>query len=350
MKWYGIEASSGMKERKVATFDAMDIDSEPTIKKCSTFENEFADLQDKAEAKTAAKIVGKLLAERLRANSPFGNTVRVYLPCLLLMHGQLVQVPEDYPLVPFRQLYEIIRVASTSKLHISTFITCFQRTFESYDSLWSSLSSIAKVHGASLPEISSLAAWERASSNFDGVALTGKLMLLDQQKGPCFDFHLNPLKLEPSYRLSRQFGSDRFCVLGIPGLGPDGLPSYLRPYHVTAREAIIDWLVSVDHRFLGRTWRAFYTKPDASKKKGVRNSMKDGRYRIYFFAEDGVGFLDEGRRGEADPRFLDRSRKTVGAMIDWFMPFKANLNQPSLKFFARLALGLTRDKPSFYCR
>ena len=86
-KWYGIEASSGMKERKVATFDAMDIDSEPTIKRSSPFENEFADLQDKAEAKTAEQIVGKLLAERLRANSPFGNTVRVYLQYLLLRHG-----------------------------------------------------------------------------------------------------------------------------------------------------------------------------------------------------------------------------------------------------------------------
>ena len=339
-----------MEEKKVATSDAMDIDPEPTVKRSSPFETEFTDPQDKVGAKTAEKVVGELLAERLRANSPFGNIVRLYLSFLLLMHAKSVEVPEDYPLVPFRQLYEIIRVASTSKLDISAFVTCFQYTFESYDSLWSSLSSIAKAHGAPIPEKSSLAAWERASSKFDRVALTGKLMLLDQQKGPCFDFHLNPLKLEPSYRLSRQFGSDRFCVLGIPGLGPDGLPSYLRPYHVTARDAIIDWLVSVDHRFLGRTWRAFYTKPDASKKKGVRNSMKDGRYRIYFFAEDGVGFVDEGRSGEADPRFLDRSRKTVRAMIEWFMPFKANLNQPSLKFFARLALGLPRDKPSFYCR
>ena len=339
-----------MKERKVATFDAMDIDPGPTVKRSTPFGIEFTDLQGKAEAKTAETVVGKLLAERLRANSPFGNIFRLYLSLLLLTLENLVQVPEDYPLVPFRQLYEIIRVASTSKLDISTFMTCFQHTFESYDSLWSSLSSIAKAHGAPIPERSSQAAWERASSKFEGVALTGKLMLLDQPKGPCFDFHLNPLKLEPSYRLSRQFGSDRFCVLGIPGLGPDGLPSYLRPDHVTAREEIIDWLVSVNHKFLGRTWRAFYTKPDASKKKGVRNSMKDGRYRIYFFAEDGDGFLDEGRRGEADPRVLDRSRKTVRAMIEWFMPFKTNLNQPSLKFFARLALGLTRNMPSFYYR
>lgn len=251
--------------------------------------------------------------------------------------------------MPFRQLYEIVRVASTCKLDISNFLTPFRTTFESYDSLWSSLISIVEAHRAQIPERSSLAAWDRAGSKFEGVALTGKLVFLDQQKGPCFDFHLNTLRLEPSYRLSRRFGSDRFCVLGMPGLGPEGLPSYLKQYHTSARETITNWLVGTDHKFLGRTWRTFYTKPDASKKKGIRNSMKDSRYRIYLFAEDGIGFRDGERRGEADPRLLDRPRRSVRDMIEWFMPFKANLNQPSLKFFARLALGLTRGTPRFGC-
>ena len=260
-----------------------------------------------------------------------------------------VQVPDHYPSVPFRQLYEIVRVASICKLGISDFWDSFQSTFESYDSLWSSLTSIAKTHGAQVPERSSLTAWDRAGSKFEGVALTGKLKFLDQQKGPCFEFYLNPLKLEPSYRLSRQFGSDRFCVLGMPGLGPEGLPLYLKKYHTSARKVIINWLVDTDHKFLGRTWRAFYTKPDASKKKGTRNNMRDTRYRIYLFAEDGTGFRDGERCGEADTRLLDHPRKTVKDMLDWFMPFKANMNQPSLKLFARLALGLTRDLHGWDC-
>lgn len=248
--------------------------------------------------------------------------------------------------MPFRQLYEIIRVASTCKLDISHFSISFKSTFESYERLWTSLSSIVKIHGAQIPEKSNLAAWDRAASNFEGAALTGKLKLLDQQKGPCFEFHLNPLKLEPSYRLSRQFGSDRFCVLGIPGLGPEGLPSYLKRYHTSAREVIAKWLVDTDHKFLGRTWHAFYTKPDASKKKGMRNSMKESRYRIYLFAQDGHGFRDGERRGEADPRLLDRPRKPVKDMMEWFMPFKANLNQPSLKFFC--PPGARYDSGSFW--
>ena len=251
--------------------------------------------------------------------------------------------------MPFRQLYEIIRVVSTSKIDISHFSTCFHTTFASYDSLWSSLTFITKAHGAQMPDRSSPHAWDRASSDFEGVALTGRLTLLDQLKGPCFDFELSPLKLEPSYRLSRQFGSDRFCVLGLPGLAEEDLPSHLKRYHTSAREVIINWLVDTNHEFLGRTWRAFYTKHEDSKRKGTRKVVKDSRFRVYLFAEDGFGFRDGTRHGEADPRLLDRPRTTVREMMEWFMPFHANLNQPLLKFFARLALGVARDRPISDC-
>ena len=71
--WFEDEASNGMKEKEVAAFDSMDIDPEPTVKRSSPFKIEFTDPQDKVEAKMAEKAVGKLLAERLRANSPFGK-------------------------------------------------------------------------------------------------------------------------------------------------------------------------------------------------------------------------------------------------------------------------------------
>ena len=256
----------------------------------------------------------------------------------------VVQVPDHYPSVPLRQLYEIIRVASVCKLDMSNFFTCFESNIESYDSLWSSLSSIAKLRGAQPPERSSLIAWDRAGSEFEGVALTGKLQFLDQQTGPCFEFLLNPLKLETlehSNRLSRRFGSDRFCVLGLPLLDRGGLPSYLKPHRDSTREAIANWLVDTNHKFLGRTWRAFWTKPDDSKKKGTRSAMKDSCYRVYLFAEDGIGFSDRDRSGVVTPRVLDRVRMGVTDLLEWFMPFDRNSEEPSLKLFARLRLGLT---------
>lgn len=343
-KRYEVEASKVSTYNTRAPYDPMDVDSESTVTNKNAFKAEPMHLQRDFEAKSSDTVVRELLATRLDGNSPFGKFYELLrFGSSLLILVKLVQVPEDYPSVPFRQLYEIVRVASTCKIDLSNFLTSFQSTFESYDSLWSSLTSVARAHGAHVPERSSLAAWDRAGSKFEGVALTGKLKMLDQQKGPCFEFNLNPLKQEPSYRLSRRFGSDRFCVLGVPGLGPENLPSYLKQYHTSAREAISNWLVDARHRFLGRTWRAFYTKPDVSKKKRVRNSMTDSRYRIYLFAEDGVGFRDRERPGEVDPRLPDRPRTTVKDMVEWFMPFKANLSQPSLKFFARLALGPTRD-------
>ena len=242
--------------------------------------------------------------------------------------------------MPFRQLYEIVRVASACNLDISQFSDCFQTTFPSYDSLWSSLSSKTRAHGAQIPERSSLVAWDRAISNFEGVALNAKLKFLDQSRGQVFQVQLQPLKLESSYRLSRQFGGDRFCVLGLPGLGPEDLPSHLKQYHTTAREMISKWLVDTDHKFLGRTWRAFYTKAEGSKRKGTRKDVKTSRYRIYLFAENGVGFRDGIKHGESDPRLLDRPRMTVREVMEWFLPFQSNQNQPLLKFFARLALGV----------
>lgn len=163
----------------------------------------------------------------------------------------------------------------------------------------------------------------------------------EQLTGPLFDFKLNPLKLESSYRLSRKFGSDRFCVLSLPGLGSEDMPAYLRSDHAAVRERIINWLVSSEHCFLGRRWRAFFTKTITTKKrmKLSRNLLNDARYRIYFFAEDGAGFTPNGHTGEKDPRRPSHQRMTVEQLIQWFMPLKLNQHQPSLKLFARLTLG-----------
>ena len=192
-----------------------------------------------------------------------------------------------------------------------------------------------------MPERSSRIAWDRAAKDFQGVALTGKLNLLEQRKGPMYELSLHPLKAEPSYRLSRQFGSDRFSIFGIAGLDQDGLPTYLKSHEGAARQVINKWLVETGHHFLGRTWRAFYTKPDGSRRRQKAPKSKDDkiRFRVYFFAENGLGFRQGPRSGESDPRLLDRPSMSVEDLIEWFMPAKMNKDQPCLKLFARLSLG-----------
>lgn len=198
-----------------------------------------------------------------------------------------------------------------------------------------------------MPERSSSSAWENAGQAFEGVVLSGRLTFRMQAGGPLFEFKLNPLKVEPSYRFSRKFGNDRFCVISVPGLDSRHLPAYVRTDCIAARDTIITWLVEEEHHFLGRTWRAFFVKPVESAKKALKNNRTDfnePRHKVYFFAEDGKQFQAKSAGSELDPR--KHVRKTVGEMIEWFMAFKLNQCQSSLKLFARLALGVSNTTPT----
>lgn len=215
------------------------------------------------------------------------------------------------------------------------------QTYESYDAMWSALNLVLKGARAQLPEKSCPKAWERAEQTFEGVAMSGKLSFREQLDGPFFEFKLNPLKLESTYRLSRKFGSDRFLVITIPGLGSENLPAYIRSDHASARDCIIDWLLDAEHHFLGRKWRVFFTKPGAAKKrlKSSRTAFNDAKYRVYLFAVDGIGFRQMPHTGEQDLRRRCHLRMTVGQLIQWFMPLELNQDEFLLKLFARLALG-----------
>lgn len=234
-----------------------------------------------------------------------------------------------------------------TNLPLEVFSTCLNEAHEIYDELWRLLRSIVRAHGMSLPERSSLTAWEKATANYDGVSLTGELQYAEQPGGPIFDFSLKPMKVEKSYRLARRFGGDRFCAIGMPGLSSENLPGYLKPNHSAVRESIIKRLVDTEFCFLGRIWRAFYLKPDRKKPRGRKqNSFNEPKFRIYFFAQDGHGFGNQPLTGEADPRRNFHSPMSIANLIDWFMPAEQNRDQYCLKFFTRLALGLSNTTPT----
>lgn len=202
---------------------------------------------------------------------------------------------------------------------MEVFSTCLNQNNDDYEKLWSSLGSIAKAHNASLPEKSSSLAWRKAIDKYDGTSLSGNLKYSSKAETPIFEFSLNPLRSERSYRLSRQFGGDRFFAIEMPGISTESFPAYLKSYAMALREDIIGWLVNTEHRFLGRTWRAFYVKPEPRKNRGSAKGSIDSKFRVYFFASESNNDFDD--------------------FVKWFLPFKHNLNQPCLKFFARLGLG-----------
>ena len=226
-----------------------------------------------------------------------------------------------------------------------------RRNITDYDALWSSLTSIVAAEGCTMPERSSRAAWSRAE-DFNGVSLSGGLAFAD--KPNIFRFTLNPLRVERTYRLGRELGNDRFCILSFPGLSSSDISQSLRSDPVATRQALITWLTETSHQFLGRSWRAFLPK-SAPMKRGSRPgqaSQANDRFRIHMFAEDGPGFRSEEQLGETDPRAGSRLHKkmTRQQLLEWFMPAKLNRRQPALKFFARLQLGVSKTIPTVVFR
>lgn len=209
-----------------------------------------------------------------------------------------------------------------------------------------------EAHEKSLPERSSLTAWERASSNYDGVSLEANLKYAEQPGGPIFEFGLKAMKVTKSYRLARKFGGDRFCIVDMPGVAREYLPGHLRPSHEAVRESIVNGVVDTDFCFLGRIWRAFYLKTADTKRirRGKTNIPNETKFRVYLFATDGHDFTSQPSTGEVDPRMNVHVPMSIEKLVDWFMPAKNNAGQTSLKFFTRLALGVSPTTPTVLFR
>ena len=236
----------------------------------------------------------------------------------------------------------------SSQVDFEQFRRALETEYADYDGLWTILNSVVKAHNCTMPERSSLAAWEDNRHTFDEVSLGGKLRYVDDNShGPILRFTLSPLRLESSYRLSRQFGNDRFCIVTFPGVNAGDLPQSLRRNPLVARKALIDWLVG-SHHFLGRTWRVFHRKEDRPRASRLGSDTPGGnRHKIYLFAEDGHAFRRSPLVGETDPRQPKEPQMLAREdILEWFMPAVPNQNQPALKLFKRLDLAVSKTTPT----
>ncbi|KAL8935625.1 MAG: hypothetical protein Q9216_005331, partial [Gyalolechia sp. 2 TL-2023] len=266
----------------------------------------------------------------------------------LSVESQAAADPNERVAVHLRQLYEVCRVSTQTEVPLLSFSQCLDHKIDDYDDLWSDLTSIAERHAVSMPEKCSSAAWRQSEQDFKGVALTGTLTFVDEPGDRVFELKLNPLKIEPTFRLARKFGHDRFFLLNIPSIHSGDLPHHLRSDR-NAREAILTWLVHSEHRFLGRKWRAFYVRNEDRKKSGpgpaLRTITAKPYFRVYLFAESGSEIELNAANGEKDPRSLGHLPMTRKDLMEWFMPANVNKKQRALKFFARIALGVSQTSP-----
>jgi hypothetical protein len=222
-----------------------------------------------------------------------------------------------------------------------------------YDSLWNLLKSQPALRNKDFPEKSERDAWaaglDKFHKGFHGVILSAKLKFNDSQGGPFFNFQLDPLKLKVSNRLTRRFGSDRFLEISIPSISGHRLPKLLKDAQQSGHgeacsKVIIEWMTLEQHNFLGIAWGAFFLKDSEKKRPSLRLSADEevdnhGKYTVYLFATDGVGF-HAGKtippNGESSHR---HTKMTVDALVNWLIPLEQNKQQKALKLFSRIALG-----------
>ncbi|MCJ1439207.1 hypothetical protein MMC27_008598 [Xylographa pallens] len=241
--------------------------------------------------------------------------------------------------VGFRQLYEISRFVTHTKTPFSSLPTSLKQDTNDYEQLWSTLVR-SMPEGIVRPERSSHVAWDRAKVKPEEVIFSGDLSFIDNadKDKPFLQFKLKPLKLESSNksnRLWRKFGGDRLLRLVIPELTSKHLPKCLEQNDIDFRKLFIAWLLA-DHRFLGRTWRAFWLK--RPKKKNPNQVT----HQVYLFAVDGSGFSGRsGLRPSASALGQRHKPVTIQELLEWFIPFEMNCEQPCLKLFARLAQAVS---------
>ncbi|MCJ1354929.1 MAG: hypothetical protein MMC33_004919 [Icmadophila ericetorum] len=239
----------------------------------------------------------------------------------------------------FKRTYEVARVALLCSLDPVDLLKQVGEE-EDYGKLWSKLQTyVIGMKKKTMPERSETVAWD--APNYECVSFGSEISFNKGRNLPLLSLRLKPLKVDKSHRFARSLGSDRFLTIDLPGLFPKDLPQHLRSRSTEVGDAIVSWLISTHHAFLGRVWRAFFVKPLDRKPGagGFRNS--NTRSRIYLFATDGEGFLKSTKKHRSGSVRTAHHCMSVYDLVEWHMPPSLNADQAALKFFARIALGLS---------
>ncbi|KAL2161801.1 hypothetical protein VTH06DRAFT_7585 [Thermothelomyces fergusii] len=223
-------------------------------------------------------------------------------------------------------------------------------------SIRKSLAKLDIFRGKSFPEPPSAEVFAAALGSFESrgnaVVMSASLEFNPQKDGPLFLLEMKPLHFEQGCRLTRRFGSDRFLEVLIPSPTQKNMPRAIRDIEGAADE-IIRWLTQQPHLLVGRQWQAFYSK-DAGYRKPAKDytvgpdSKTVFKERVHFFAESGPNFRPAVIRSWNIPPDTVRQRTElkVSQMLDWLLQLENNGEQPYLKLFSRIQLGLSKTTPT----
>ncbi|OJD30191.1 rna-directed rna polymerase 2 [Diplodia corticola] len=179
---------------------------------------------------------------------------------------------------------------------------------------------------------------------FENITLKAQLAFSSTKSDQMFNIRLQPLELQDaSCRFQRAFGGDRFLYLETPEFRRDKLPPHLSGQLDTIEKRFVEWLLLKNKEFLGREWVAIHFEKLEKKNKTKSRPQDEGRgYRVILFATKGA---DIESKKEKEIRSGTRHEMSAYDLLNWFMPLRKNAEQPYLKAFARISLGLTTTRP-----
>ncbi|KAK1492046.1 RNA-directed RNA polymerase [Colletotrichum tamarilloi] len=256
---------------------------------------------------------------------------------------------------PFAVAWEMTRIAVHCGVDLGEVMMDYDESWINYSQLWKALLAHPDFAGKSFPERPSTDAWTAAMSGFNTVR--GQHVVFSarfdqvpraKKKGPMFSLSMQPIALDQGCRLHRHFGSDRFLEILIPN--PKGWHEPIKEPEVS--QEVVHWFSSKRHYLAGRQWRAFFSR-DAGYKTPQKNLNMGPepkpvyQDRISLFAENGNNFhvaLPLGKSSHDNPREF-RVKLSTGEMLAWLLQFEHNKEQPFLKLFSRIQLGLSKTTP-----
>lgn len=299
----------------------------------------------------ADSAVGMLIEQEMSLNADIHplneqtNSTREYLLTELLQHGPF-SVVQPLPVnIPLRFRYDLERIARAWNVPLDQMLknSC---VYTDHDKFWKWVQHHSLRGDRPVPERSPRRAWDAAVDDFktgrhsEVVVMTGELDWCAKNEPGIFKLRLNPLKTERTCRFHRRFGSDRFLTVTIPAAArpPDHLRFKDEPS--VLRQSIAAWLTRNDHYCLGRTWRAFFVEEVKLKKK----VKAEPRFRVEFFAVDGIDFLRRSLASLAPPNQASEKHTPMSLedLLEWHIPSAANRNQKNCKLFQRISLGLSK--------
>lgn len=261
----------------------------------------------------------------------------------------LAKLPQCLEKVPFYIRYEITRIFLHAEVEIPQKLKLPQLShLRDYNVLWNYLKSLPELEGKRFPERVNAEVWKLTSMQNQprlcGVSMVSSLSFQDRKGKPPFRLELQPLSIDRTSRLSRRFGCDRFLKVAIPFLADLNFKETLKNSAGDWKFMTEEWISSMPHSFLGRTWQWFFVK-DAPKKNVTSHTSKAKKTSLsklhhhYFFATMSPDFRERRTLAGGQSLVDGGTNLDLSAMLRWLIPFEANKEQLYLKLFSRISLG-----------